>query len=200
MSRAHSALVGTAIRLAECMGLHRDGTAYGLSAVETHVRRMLWYELCMLDIRTCEAQGPRPGIREGEFDTRFPLNVDDDALEREGAGAPPADRWTDMTLTLIRLECNEMMRTIWFDRPRLEKKQMSLTAVLGKIENFKRTLYARYTPMLDPTVPLHRVAQLLMNILSSRMQIMVLHRYHNSVSFRIPGTLPLLSSKHPAGH
>ena len=195
MSRAHSALVGTAIRLAECMGLHRDGTAYDLSPVETHVRRILWYELCMLDIRTCEAQGPRPGIREGEFDTRFPLNVNDDDLEREGAAAAhSSNQWTDMTLTLIRMECNEMMRTIWFDRPRLEKKQMSLTAVLGKIENFKRALYERYTPMLDVNIPVHRVARLLMNILSSRMQIMVLHRYHNSVSFRIPGTLPFLSS------
>ena len=170
------------------MGLHKDGTAYGLSPVETHVRRILWYELCMLDLRTCEAQGPRPGIREGEFDTRFPLNVNDEDLEREGGAVQPSAQWTDMTCTLIRMECNEMMRTIWFDRPRLERKQMSLTAVLGKIENFKRSLYERYTPMLDVTVPVQHVAQLFMNILSSRMQIMVLHRYHNSVSFRLPGT------------
>lgn len=29
VSRAHSALVGMAIRLAECMGLHRDPAEYG---------------------------------------------------------------------------------------------------------------------------------------------------------------------------
>lgn len=57
------------------MGLHRDGTEYGLGPVETHVRRMIWYQLCFLDIRTCEAQGPRPGIREEEFDTQMPVSL-----------------------------------------------------------------------------------------------------------------------------
>jgi hypothetical protein len=43
MSRAHSVLVGTAIRLAECMGLHRDpADVYGLPAVECQVRRTIW--------------------------------------------------------------------------------------------------------------------------------------------------------------
>ncbi|TKA78392.1 hypothetical protein B0A55_04715, partial [Friedmanniomyces simplex] len=80
VSRAHSALVGTAIRLAECMGLHRDGTFYSMSPVEVHVRRLVWHQLCFLDLRTCEATGPRPQIRPGDYDTRFPLNVDDSDL------------------------------------------------------------------------------------------------------------------------
>lgn len=45
VSRGHSALVGTAIRLAECMGLHRDGTHYRMKPVEVHVRRILWWQL-----------------------------------------------------------------------------------------------------------------------------------------------------------
>ena len=187
MSRAHSVLVGTAIRLAECMGLHKDGTLYGIGPVETHVRRLIWYQLCMLDIRTCEAQGPKPGIREGEFDTKFPLNVDDNELESESPPQKSSDRWTDMTMTLIRMECNEMMRVIWADRPRLEKKQISLTAVLGKVENFRKVMNEKYLPMLDPSIPIQHAAQLIMRILCARMHIMILHRYHNSVSTRIPG-------------
>lgn len=187
MSRAHSALVGTAIRLAECMGLHKDPTIYGMGPVETHVRRMVWYQLCILDIRTCEAQGPRPGIRETEFDTKLPLNVNDDDLESENPPRRSSPGWTDMTATLIRTECNEMHRQIWFDRPRLEKKQISLTAVLGKIENFRKIMNEKYQPILDDNIPLQQATRLMLTILTSRMHIMVLHRYHNSVSFKIPG-------------
>lgn len=57
--------------MAECMGLHRDGQTYGMNPLETHVRRLIWYQLCFLDIRTCEAQGPRPTIRRDEVSLYF---------------------------------------------------------------------------------------------------------------------------------
>ena len=189
MSRAHSALVGTAIRLAECMGLHKDGSAYGMSPVETHVRRIVWYQIGILDIRTCEAQGPRPGIREGEFDTQFPLNVDDNELESLSPPTASSSGWTDMSLTLIRMECTEMIRHIWFERPRLEKKQTTLTTVLGKIENFRRTTSARWDPVLDKSIPIQHAATLLLGVYINRLYIMILHRYHNSVAMRIPDRL-----------
>lgn len=187
MSRAHSALVGTAIRLAECMGLHRDPSEYGLPPLESHVRRMVWYQLCFLDIRTCEAQGPRPTIRKDDFDTRYPLNINDNDLLQPSV--VESTQWTDMTFTRIRFECNEMHRVLWTDRLRLEKKQISLTHVLGKIENFRKAMDDRYLPMFDETIPFHRCAHLVLDVLVSRMHIMVLHRYHNSVSVRIPDRL-----------
>lgn len=101
-----------AVRMAECMGLHRDGEEYGLTPLETHVRRVIWNQLCFLDIRTCEAQGPRPVIRREEYDTRLPLNCDDTEVTHENAPDPDscAGRWTPITLPLIRFEINEMMR------------------------------------------------------------------------------------------
>ncbi|KAI9877433.1 MAG: hypothetical protein M1830_003918 [Pleopsidium flavum] len=189
LSRAHSALCGTAIRIAECMGLHRDGTEYGLSAIETHVRRLIWYQLCFLDLRTCEAQGPRPGIRRDDYDTQFPLNVDDVDLERYPPPKKSVDKWTDMTLPLIRMEFNEMHRIVWVDRVRLEKKKTSLTALLAKVENFRKAMQAKYLPMIDETIPIQHYARLVIDVLYYRMHIMILHRYHNSVSTRIPDRL-----------
>ena len=171
------------------MGLHRDGTEYGLKPVETHVRRIIWHQLCILDIRTCEAQGPRPGIRLDEYDTNFPLNIDDTDLEQAIPPAKSAERWTDMTFTLMRMECNEMLRVLWFDRPRLEKKQLSLTAVLGKIENFKKVTLEKFLPMMDENIPIQQCAKTVMDIMLYRMHIMILHRYHNSVAYRIPDRL-----------
>jgi len=92
------------------MGLHRDGTHYDLSPVEIHERRMVWHQLCFLDLRTCEATGPRPQIHQDDFDTKFPLNVDDADLEDPNPPTENADRWTDMTFSLMRFDVNEMLR------------------------------------------------------------------------------------------
>lgn len=94
--------------------------------------------MCFLDIRTCEAQGPRPTIRRDEFDTKLPINANDVDFHISGSAPAAANRWTDATLSLIRFEVNEMMRTIWIDRPRIERRKISLTAVLGKIETFRK--------------------------------------------------------------
>ncbi len=181
-------LCGAAIRIAECMGLHRDGTEYGLGPVETHVRRMIWYTLGGLDIRTCEAQGPRPVIRPADFDTQFPLNVDDDELESPHPPTESARRWTDVTLSLIRWECLELHRVIWFDRPRLEQKTMTLTAVLAKVENFRRMMKDKYLSWMDDSDPVQYYGRQLVEVLSLRLHAMVLHRYHNGITFTVPGT------------
>lgn len=180
ISRSHSALVGTALRIAECMGLHRDGTEYGFGPVETHVRRLIWYHICFLDIRTCEAQGPRPHIRSDEFDTQFPLNVDDEELEAPDPPTTSASRWTDMTLTLIRMEANEMSRVVWVDRLRLEKKKISLTAVLGKIETFRKTMKDKYLRFINDNIPVQHLGRQICEIVTLRMHIMVLHRWVQS--------------------
>lgn len=104
VSRAHSALVGTAIRLAECMGLHRDGTFYNMTPIETHVRRMVWHQLCYLDMRTCDATGPRPQIRPDDYDTKLPLNINDVDLLRSSPPTEDRPYWTDMSLFRIRAE------------------------------------------------------------------------------------------------
>lgn len=158
------------------MGLHRDGTEYGFGPIETHVRRLIWYHICFLDIRTCEAQGPRPHIRADEFDTQLPLNVDDEELEAPEPPTTSASRWTDMSLTLIRMECNEMCRVVWVDRQKLEKKKLSLTAVLGKIENFRKMMKDKYLRYVNDSVPVQHLGRQVCEICTLRMHIMVLHR------------------------
>ncbi|KAI9795791.1 MAG: hypothetical protein M1833_006812 [Piccolia ochrophora] len=157
ISRAHSALTGTAIRIAQCMGLHRDGQHYQLTPVETHVRRLIWHQLCFLDLRTCEAHGPQPSIRKDEYDTKLPLNVDDvDLQDQESPPTRSAERWTDVTFSLVRFEFTEIARAIWIDRVRLEKKKISLTAILSKIEAFRKSaeesVLTRGTELLEVSV------------------------------------------------
>jgi hypothetical protein len=189
VSRSHSVLVGAAIRMAEISGLNRDGEAYGMTPIETHVRRLIWHQICFLDIRTCEAQGPRPTIRQDEFDTKLPINADDSEFHSTGAPPASADRFTDATLCLIRFEVNEMMRTIWFDRPRVESRKISITAALTKIETFRTKMAAKYDHLLDERVPVQKAAKVIKGVLTSRLHVMLLARYHSSVTSPMPDRL-----------
>ncbi|KAI1637980.1 hypothetical protein F4809DRAFT_287311 [Biscogniauxia mediterranea] len=189
VSRAHSVLVGAAVRMAECMGLHRDGEAYGLTPLETHVRRLVWHQLCFLDIRTCEAQGPKPVIRRDDYDTKLPLNCNDDQLTHATTPPNSCDEWTTNTLALIRFEINEMMRVVWLDRRRLESHRTTLTAVLTKIENFRRRMSEKYDHLLDVSHPMQRYAKCVMYLLTYRLHVMVLHPYHSNAANPLPPRL-----------
>ncbi|KAK8089822.1 hypothetical protein PG997_004783 [Apiospora hydei] len=188
VSRAHSVLVGAAVRMAECMGLHRDGEAYGLTPLETHVRRLVWHQLCFLDIRTCEAQGPKPVIRREDYDTKLPVNCNEDQLTHAVVPPEPADHWTTNTLALIRFEINEMMRIIWLDRRRLEVRKISLT----DIENFRRRMSEKYDHLLDVAQPAQRYAKCVMSLLTYRLHAMVLHPYHSNAAHPMPAQLSSL--------
>ncbi|KAF2470413.1 uncharacterized protein BDR25DRAFT_262297 [Lindgomyces ingoldianus] len=197
VSRAHSALTGTLIRLAECMGLHRDPSHYSSSPLEIHLRRLVWYQICFLDIRTCEATGPRPQIRRDDFDTQYPLNIDDVDLENggcggygpDGKGTEDAKHFTDMTITRMRFECYEMHRLMWLERPRLEKKKTTLTSVLKKIQDFQARMEEKYLPMLDKRLPLHLLATQIYGILSCRLHVAALNKYASNQHRLMPERL-----------
>jgi hypothetical protein len=189
VSRAHSALVGTAIRLAECMGLHRDGSHYNMTPIEIHVRRMIWHQLCFLDQRTCEATGPRPQIRKEDYDTRLPANVNDIDFIAPNGATEDRTYWTDNTLFRIRAECMEIRRQIWFDIVALDKKKKTLTSVLVRVQKFRNSLESRYLPMLDSNNPLQVFARHIMALGVNGLYIQILHRYLFSTTTKMPDRL-----------
>ncbi|KAJ9655678.1 hypothetical protein H2198_005475 [Neophaeococcomyces mojaviensis] len=196
ISRAHSVLVGAAIRLGECFGLHRDPVeTFGHNPIDAHLRRIAWFQLCFLDFRSAESQGPRPSIKREDYDTKLPWNLDDAELmavpttKRDNIVLQDKEgEWTDTTLSRIRFECNEMHRIVWNDRIRLDKKKISLTHCLAKIESFRAAMEEKYS-WLDVSVPIQQYARLLLDMLLLRMHIMILHKFHNATSTRIPDRL-----------
>lgn len=201
VSRAHSALTGTCIRLAECMGLHKDPTTYSTSPIECQVRRLIWHQICFLDLRTCEATGPRPQIRPDDFDTRLPLNIDDIDLDRAESGDKSVnivnDRtyFTDMTITRMRFECYDMHRFLWVERPKLERrrkegeKKVTINSLLARIQSFMAAMEKTYLPMLNKRVPLHALAAQIYGILSNRLYIHILQKYLSSDKHKMPERL-----------
>ncbi|EMD00124.1 hypothetical protein BAUCODRAFT_119676 [Baudoinia panamericana UAMH 10762] len=189
VSRAHSALVGTAIRLAECMGLHRDGTHYAMSPVDVHVRRLLWHQLCFLDLRTCEATGPRPQIRPGDYDTKFPLNVNDSDLLNDATATQDRLYWTDATLFRIRAETVELRRGLFFDIVQIDKKKKSLTSTIIKIQKTWNALTEKYFAMANDSVPLQVLGKHVLTLGVQGCFLGALHRYLFSTAQRMPDRL-----------
>jgi hypothetical protein len=150
---------------------------------------MIWYQLCFLDIRTCEATGPRPQIHREDFDTRYPLNVNDVDLESDNPPTEDAPHWTDMTFSRMRFEINEMHRYTWMERPRLERKKTTLTAVLTKVQHFIAATDKKYLPMLDKNQPLHNMALLVYKLTTLRIHVMFLHRYSSNHARKMPERL-----------
>lgn len=192
VSRTLATLVASAIDLARGMGLNRDGTRYGHDAVVTQVHRMIWHQLCFLDIRVCEAQSPRARIRKDEFDTQFPLNIDDSELEKAHSPDRGNERWTGMTLPTARMECNEKIREIYAAQKQARQGNDSGSAYIKKIlemiDEFQQYMEKKYYPMIDDRIPIQHYTRLVIDLHCRRMHAMLLHEYHMSTPRgRLPG-------------
>jgi len=94
-------LNGLAIRIAQAMGLHRNGERLGLSPFESELRRRLWWHFLDRDSRAGEDYGLQK-LCNLRSDADLPLNVDDSDLYLEmKALPPPRSGLTAMTLPLV---------------------------------------------------------------------------------------------------
>jgi hypothetical protein len=182
------------------MGLHRDPSSYSSSPIECQVRRLIWHQICFLDIRTCEATGPRPQIRPDDYDTQLPTNIDDmdlDRAENGEGGVEVKDKtyFTDMTISRMRFECYEMHRILWVERPKIGIKKkdgertVTVTSLLSRIQSFRARMERTYLPMLSKSIPLHAIASIHYGIGSDRLYIHILQRFISSDKHAMPERL-----------
>jgi len=64
-------LTGLVVRIAQTLGIHRDGSHFDLQPFEIEMRRRLWWQVCILDARSSEDHGCDPTISEASFDTKM---------------------------------------------------------------------------------------------------------------------------------
>ena len=98
--------------------------------------------------------------------------------------------------------------TVWLDRRRLESRKTTLTAVLAKIEHFRRRLSHKYDKILcgsgsqpapqssssssapePPEDAARRYARCVMDLLTYRLYVMALHPYHLNAGAALPARL-----------
>lgn len=90
------------IRIAQKMGLHRDGELLGLKPFETEMRRRLWWQIIMVDAKYAMLSGLGHTLLPRGWDTKEPKNIsDEDLVPSATEPIQHKDGPTDMILVLV---------------------------------------------------------------------------------------------------
>ncbi|KAI5467505.1 fungal-specific transcription factor domain-containing protein [Mariannaea sp. PMI_226] len=113
-SRFCWSLTGLITHLAQGMGLHRDGTHFGLTPYETEMRRRIWWQLLVLDLRCTDELGNDLTISDRGYDTQPPSNINDADLTAEMTEFPEErEGRSDCAVAIVRYEiCNLSRRLV----------------------------------------------------------------------------------------
>ncbi|KAK3326605.1 fungal-specific transcription factor domain-containing protein [Apodospora peruviana] len=84
-------LNGVVIRIAQKMGLHRDGEILGLGPFDSEMRRRLWWQIIMVDARYAMLSGLSHSLLPRSWDTKPPKNLNDADIH-PSASEPFQDR------------------------------------------------------------------------------------------------------------
>ncbi|PYH43297.1 putative C6 transcription factor [Aspergillus saccharolyticus JOP 1030-1] len=168
------------LRLAQGLGLHRDGTKFGLKPFDTEMRRRLWWHICLLDIRSSEDHGTDSQINERIYDTRLPLNVNDDDL-RPDMHEPPPERigCTEMTFCLIRCDITVALRRVSYACPnghfRPGTRPVSADNCGNLIKAINARIEERYIKHCDMHVPIQWVCATVARLILTKLWLVIHH-------------------------
>ncbi|KAH0592942.1 hypothetical protein MHUMG1_09395 [Metarhizium humberi] len=125
--------VSLVIRMAQGLGIHRDGTKFALAPFEVEMRRRLWWAICTLDLRSAEEAGTALIIGNSSFDTMLPLNINDTDISPEKKEPPtPRDGRSDCSICLVSTESRPAdTDTVGL---KLEEREKMLIEVKNRVE------------------------------------------------------------------
>lgn len=107
-------MFGVVTRMAQYLGLHRDGAhSPHLSVFDVEMRRRVWWTMCLVDQKTSEDQGTHMVYASLDFDTKPPLNINDSDISPQTTVAPPERHGvTDMSFARISVALAEVHRYV----------------------------------------------------------------------------------------
>ncbi|CAF9919974.1 MAG: hypothetical protein HETSPECPRED_004129 [Heterodermia speciosa] len=114
MGRSTWTLIGLAKRIACALGLHHDGDGLAFSAFEAEMRRRLWWQIQILDMKASQDRGSECGLLEADADTQMPRNLNDQDFSYDSQH-PLYDRQgpSEMTLSLLFTNALSTIREIY---------------------------------------------------------------------------------------
>ncbi|KAG5747382.1 hypothetical protein H9Q70_009948 [Fusarium xylarioides] len=143
-------LNGLVIRVAQSLGLHKDGTKLGLPPFESELRRRLWWHIITRDSRSGEDFGLEdPNELLSTSDVKLPLNINDADILPGMAGLPvERTEWTCMTFSLINVDlakATEKLKTCNASASALGKE--GRTKILQQVHSRVRTRLEKCNPI-----------------------------------------------------
>jgi Fungal specific transcription factor domain len=175
-------LAGVLVRVAVFMKLHRDGSHLAnISPFEIEMRHRLWWQICFIDSRSEDVQVSEYKLSEGMFDTEIPANTDDENLD-PGMSKPPvvAERWTDITVFLIRCEVWKLSRRLqsvtaasYALPPDIDKRLKLFQQSQARIED-------TYLKHLNPNQPLHSFVATIARLFLTKVDLILHTKQHSA--------------------
>jgi hypothetical protein len=170
-------IIGVAVRIALRMGLGTDGTNYAIPPFEVELRRRLWYQIVLIDVRVAELSGCGTSILTYGWTTKLPSNINDSDLFPDMRD-PPVERPGITEMIFVRLRCEGVQLV-----QQLREPSLAFTgAKEDVIIEFGQRLEQDYLSHCDPLIPLH-----VMSIMMTRSMICKLRmglRHPHSMSSR----------------
>ncbi|KAF8858654.1 hypothetical protein BDZ45DRAFT_622004 [Acephala macrosclerotiorum] len=178
-------LVGLALRIAEGMGLHRDGDVFRLPPFETELRRRLWWSIYTLDNRVCERQGFASKIVEDSFDTQLPLNINDADINVDDLVHPtPKTDCTESSFCLIRYKLAPTTQYLrnprysWQGRKNSTCVGAAVTERKRKVEECEQRLRTEHLDRCSHSTSLCRLTSTVGRIVIAKMWLELYHPLH----------------------
>lgn len=153
---------GLAIRIAQSLGLHRDGERLGLSPFQSEIRRRLWWHLLSRDGRAGEDYGLQ-NINSLLLvsDVSLPTNVDDADLYPEMQWLPAAkEGWTAMTFSLINIDLAKSMQTLADIAASSSASSPPSEEVRAQVITKAELRIEKWLAHCNPVIPHHRMTLL----------------------------------------
>ncbi|KAK4992359.1 hypothetical protein LTR50_001117 [Elasticomyces elasticus] len=149
-------LTGIGVRIAQRMGLHRDGETLGLPPFDIQMRRRLFWQLVPLDAYAGQVSGTGISIAPNSWDTKQPLNVNDDQIYPGMTQQPEEQKGaTGMVFCLMKTELSNL-----YTRTGVKLKEDGATMqlrdgnelekLIDEVESSIETKYLRYCNIVDP--------------------------------------------------
>lgn len=143
-SLSSCSFISVALRVAQAMGLHRDGQHFGLDPVQAEIRRRIWWHIIHTDVMTSICSGLPPVMLTDEiYDTRMVSELNDEMITAHVVADPrdpnsktDANRNINLGLFVAvgRYSITTFMRSLL--RRQFEVRQMKMS----EIEEFKRRI------------------------------------------------------------
>jgi hypothetical protein len=145
------------------------------------MRRRLWWQICVLDVRVSEENNTDPAILECNFDTKFPLNIDDAALYPEMEVLPLENPGrTDMIFALVRLKTSYFCRKLVFSNKFLADNSYAQLDDVQRAELVDvcyREIAQGYLQNCDNNVPLDFMAGSSSLLIFAKIKLTIQHPF-----------------------
>lgn len=148
-------LTGVAIRIAQRMGLHRDGEKLGLPPFDVQMRRRLFYQLLPLDGIAGQMSGTGVATMPDSWDILPPLNINDDQIWPGMTETPEEQKGaTEMIFCLARSCIGKFFatagRSMLVAGPRQFKDYNEAELAVSDAEREVEEKYIRYCDIVNP--------------------------------------------------